>query len=278
MGCAGAGAGRRQGVRVQRHQRPAGPAPRRGQAQPDGARAQCRHAGLHRRGAGDRLAADPAAPVRQRRNPAGQPGYFEAAAYVRMLEIPARLDRAEGDVHAGGNPHIQTDPRNIALVADALAKRLARSMPPMPRTTRRATRTSRQLASGHRNAGKSRPHRSRALPSWCSTRAFPYLQRLAGLAGDRHAGTQARRGAQQRPFGRSAGAACSGSRRKWLCVPPTMTDALRNGWPSGPKIPAVALPFTVGGNEQREGPVRPVRRHPAAPAGGEQMNHRRLIC
>ena len=54
----------------------------------------------------------------------GQPGNFEAAHYVRMLEIPTRLDRADGDVHPGGNPHIQTDPRNIALVADALAQRL----------------------------------------------------------------------------------------------------------------------------------------------------------
>jgi zinc/manganese transport system substrate-binding protein len=55
----------------------------------------------------------------------GQPGYFEAASHVRMLEIPARLDRAEGDVHAAGNPHIQTDPRNIGVVATALARRLA---------------------------------------------------------------------------------------------------------------------------------------------------------
>jgi zinc/manganese transport system substrate-binding protein len=55
----------------------------------------------------------------------GRPGYFEAANHVRMLEIPARLDRAEGDVHAAGNPHIQTDPRNIGAVATALARRLA---------------------------------------------------------------------------------------------------------------------------------------------------------
>ena len=52
----------------------------------------------------------------------GKPGNFEAASYVRKLEIPTRLDRAEGDVHAGGNPHIQTDPRNFLPVADALAQ------------------------------------------------------------------------------------------------------------------------------------------------------------
>jgi zinc/manganese transport system substrate-binding protein len=54
----------------------------------------------------------------------GQPGYFAAADYVRKLEIPTSLDRAQGDVHAAGNPHIQTDPRNIALVATALVQRL----------------------------------------------------------------------------------------------------------------------------------------------------------
>ncbi|MHB8535640.1 MAG: metal ABC transporter substrate-binding protein [Sulfuricaulis sp.] len=53
-----------------------------------------------------------------------QPGYFEAAHYVHLLEVPTRLDRAEGDVHPGGNPHIQTDPRNIGRVATALAQRL----------------------------------------------------------------------------------------------------------------------------------------------------------
>jgi zinc/manganese transport system substrate-binding protein len=65
--------------------------------------------------------------VQQAGNPkvrAGQPGYFEAAAFVPMLEKPARLDRAEGDVHAAGTPHIQTDPRNIARVAKALAAKL----------------------------------------------------------------------------------------------------------------------------------------------------------
>lgn len=55
----------------------------------------------------------------------GQPGYFEAGAYVRRLEIPQRVDRALGDVHALGNPHIQHDARNVGLIASALAKRLA---------------------------------------------------------------------------------------------------------------------------------------------------------
>jgi zinc/manganese transport system substrate-binding protein len=66
--------------------------------------------------------------LRQAGNPKVQPGkagYFEATAHVPLLEKPARLDRAEGDVHPGGNLHIQTDPRNIGRVAEPLAARLA---------------------------------------------------------------------------------------------------------------------------------------------------------
>jgi zinc/manganese transport system substrate-binding protein len=55
----------------------------------------------------------------------GQPGHFEAGSFVPRLEVPARVDRAQGDVHPYGNPHIQLDPHNIALVAAALSKRLA---------------------------------------------------------------------------------------------------------------------------------------------------------
>jgi len=55
----------------------------------------------------------------------GQPGYFEAARFARIIERPTALDRAQGDVHASGNPHLHLDPRNIARVADGLAKRLA---------------------------------------------------------------------------------------------------------------------------------------------------------
>jgi zinc/manganese transport system substrate-binding protein len=54
----------------------------------------------------------------------GQPGNFAAADYVRKLEVPSQVDRSQGDVHAAGNPHIQTDPRNIALVAAALGARM----------------------------------------------------------------------------------------------------------------------------------------------------------
>ena len=60
----------------------------------------------------------------------GQPGYFEAGDYVQKLDVPTTLDRAQGDVHALGNHHIQNDPYNILRIADALTKRLAEINPP----------------------------------------------------------------------------------------------------------------------------------------------------
>jgi zinc/manganese transport system substrate-binding protein len=54
----------------------------------------------------------------------GQAGYMNASDSVELLEKPATVDRSLGDIHPYGNPHIQTDPRNIAKVADALTDRL----------------------------------------------------------------------------------------------------------------------------------------------------------
>ncbi len=54
----------------------------------------------------------------------GKAGYFEATKQVQLLEIPTSLDRAEGDVHGDGNPHIHLDPRRILNVAIKLSARL----------------------------------------------------------------------------------------------------------------------------------------------------------
>ena len=54
----------------------------------------------------------------------GSPGYFEAAAQLRLLDVPSSVDRSMGDVHPQGNPHVQLDPRNIAAVGLALTARL----------------------------------------------------------------------------------------------------------------------------------------------------------
>lgn len=54
----------------------------------------------------------------------GKPGNFEATHYVAMLEVPTVISRSEGDVHPEGNPHIQLDARNYLPIAQALSKRL----------------------------------------------------------------------------------------------------------------------------------------------------------
>ena len=60
----------------------------------------------------------------------GSPGFLEASQFVARLEIPRVVDRSLGDIHPGGNPHIHLDPRNIAKVAEVLAERLAQIDPP----------------------------------------------------------------------------------------------------------------------------------------------------
>jgi len=55
----------------------------------------------------------------------GNPGHFIASDYVRRLDVPATVDRSQGDVHPQGNPHIQTNPHNILLIAEALAARMS---------------------------------------------------------------------------------------------------------------------------------------------------------
>jgi len=56
---------------------------------------------------------------------ASGPGYFLASDQITTLEKPAKLDRSEGDIHPGGNPHFQMDPYRILAIAKALDARLA---------------------------------------------------------------------------------------------------------------------------------------------------------
>ncbi len=59
------------------------------------------------------------------RNPkleAGKPGRVAAAEGVALFEVPAALDRSQGDIHASGNPHFLTDPLNARIVAAHIAR------------------------------------------------------------------------------------------------------------------------------------------------------------
>lgn len=77
-------------------------------------------------------------------NPAIQPGregYFEAAAQVPLLDAGGPADRALGDVHPIGNPHVDLDPVRMVTIARALAERLARLDPSGAESYRRAAET-----------------------------------------------------------------------------------------------------------------------------------------
>lgn len=54
----------------------------------------------------------------------GQPGHFLASDYLDLMDKPEKLERSLGDIHAGGNPHVHTDPRNILHIARHLHRRL----------------------------------------------------------------------------------------------------------------------------------------------------------
>jgi zinc/manganese transport system substrate-binding protein len=61
------------------------------------------------------------------RNPGlerGKPGRIAAAEGIALLEVPAVLDRSQGDIHASGNPHYLTDPLNAKVVAAHIARTL----------------------------------------------------------------------------------------------------------------------------------------------------------
>ena len=193
-------------------------------------------------------------PILQREsgNPAiqrGRPGYLEAAAAVPLLEKPAHLDRAHGDVHAAGNPHIQTDPRNIARVAEVLAKRMAQLDPAQAAhyASRQADFSRRWQAAIARWETKAAPLRGVEVVS--QHQGFPYLYAWLGLrevavlepkpglepaAGHLAAVLQQLRAQRPRLILRAAYQ--SGRASEWL--------ATRTG------LPAVTLPYTVGGSDR----------------------------
>ena len=66
--------------------------------------------------------------MRKANNPGilpGTDGFMEASSYVRRLDVPASVDRSQGDMHPQGNPHVQMNPHNIAIIATELGRRMA---------------------------------------------------------------------------------------------------------------------------------------------------------
>jgi ABC-type Zn uptake system ZnuABC Zn-binding protein ZnuA len=59
----------------------------------------------------------------------GAAGRVSASTGIRMMEVPATLDRSRGDVHALGNPHFLIDPQNAKIVAANIAAHLSQVDP-----------------------------------------------------------------------------------------------------------------------------------------------------
>src|SRR5690606_2142982 len=56
----------------------------------------------------------------------GGSGYLDASRLVSVLEVPkGKVDRSQGDVHPGGNPHYTYDPRRVKQVARGIAQKMS---------------------------------------------------------------------------------------------------------------------------------------------------------
>ncbi len=178
----------------------------------------------------------------------GKPGYFEAAGYVTLLEKAARLDRSEGDVHPGGNPHIQTDPRNIARVAGPLAARLAELDPAnaayyQSRYKAFADRWSAAIANWERQAAPLK-----GVPIVVQHKAFTYLEVWLGL--NEVAALEPKPGVEPTSAHLTEVLATLQRQPVKMVIRAAYQSDRASQWiAERAKINAVMLPFTVGGDE-----------------------------
>jgi zinc/manganese transport system substrate-binding protein len=179
----------------------------------------------------------------------GQPGYFEAARQVTLLEKPTVLDRSQGDVHAAGNPHIQTDPRNIARVAQALAARLAEVDPAraVMYRARLADFNNRWNAAMTRWQAEAAPLKDMSIV--VQHQAFPYLENWLGL---RQVAVLEPKPGVEPSIGHLAEVA---AQLKITPAKAILRAAYQSPRPSQwlaehAGIPAIVMPFTVGGSDR----------------------------
>ncbi|MCX7176559.1 MAG: zinc ABC transporter substrate-binding protein [Proteobacteria bacterium] len=180
---------------------------------------------------------------------AGQPGYFEAAQSVRMLEVPSSVDRSLGDVHPGGNPHIQTDPRNIGLAAAALSQRLAEVDPANAAYYQGnykafAERWKAAILNWEKHAAPLK-----GMNIVVHHKAFVYLENWLGLR--EVAALEPKPGVE--PTGAHLSEVLAQLQRQPVkaIIRSVYNDGRGSEWlAERAKIPVVVLPFTVGGSER----------------------------
>ena len=178
----------------------------------------------------------------------GQPGNFAAADFVRKLDVPTQLDRSQGDVHAAGNPHIQTDPRNIAQVAAALGERLQQVDPAHASQYKQqsaafATKWQQAIA---RWTAQGAPLRGALVVS--QHKAFVYLYDWLGMK--EVAVLEPKPGVEPTASHLQEVLATLKGTPTRMVLYSDYQDARPSEWLSkNAGIPAVKIPFTVGGTE-----------------------------
>ena len=179
----------------------------------------------------------------------GAPANFEAGRFVAPLEVPTRVDRSEGDVHASGNPHIHLDPRNVAKVATALAARLGQvdAANAASYQQRLASFSSRWSDAIRKWEQQAQP--LRAMPVVAHHKNMTYLWSWLGI---REVATL-----QPKPGVEPSGGYLATLKAQLAQQPAKAVvraayeDPRASQWLSEQAgIPAVVLPFTVGGNDK----------------------------
>jgi zinc/manganese transport system substrate-binding protein len=178
----------------------------------------------------------------------GQPGNFAAADFVRKLDVPAQVDRSQGDIHPSGNPHIQTDPRNIYLVAKALGARLAQVDP--PHAAQYAERTTAFLQRWQLNLNRwaAQAVPLRGLSIAVHHKAYTYMEDWLGLT--EVAVLEPKPGVEPSASHLEEVLQVLKAHPVRLVVYSAYQDPKPDEWLStNAHIPAVKLPFTVGGTD-----------------------------
>jgi zinc/manganese transport system substrate-binding protein len=119
------------------------------------------------------------------RNPkiaAGSPGYIDCSTFVPVLETPqGKIDRSQGDVHPGGNPHYMLDPRRAGNVAIGLAARFGKLDPANAAAYTAAAQDFILRLDARRKAWEADLAGLRGQPVVVYHRSFPYLEDWVGF-------------------------------------------------------------------------------------------------
>ena len=178
----------------------------------------------------------------------GQPGNFAATDHVTMLDKPVSVDRAQGDVHPGGNPHIQGNPHNMARVAKALADTLQQidAEHAADYAARYADFDQRWQAAMQRWALQAAP--LRGVKVVVHNKAWVYLMDWLGMKDV--ATLEAKPGVPPSAGHLSKVLAQLKSQPAKMAIRAAYQEGRADDWlAEHANIPAVVLPFTVGGTD-----------------------------